>query len=199
MIKTTIIGGALFLLPLIIIVAVLGKAFELSLTLARPIDAIIPIETVGGVALANVIAIGFILGVCYLAGVISRNSAVKSRINTLDGLLIQMLPPYAFAKTMLSSFAQAEDAAGTLTPVLVTFDDHAQICLEVERADGLVTIYQPGSPSPWSGNTVVVGEERVRSLDLNANEAIKVIRLLGRGGVGHAAKASGEPAVGQAV
>ena len=37
-VKTTIVGGIVFMVPIIIIIVILGKAFALMLKVARPID-----------------------------------------------------------------------------------------------------------------------------------------------------------------
>ena len=56
-IKTTTIGGIVFMVPIIIIIVILGKAFELMLKVAQPIDKLIPIESIGGIAFANLLAL----------------------------------------------------------------------------------------------------------------------------------------------
>jgi hypothetical protein len=48
-IKTTIVGGIVFMVPTIIIIVILGKAFELMLKVARPIDKLIPIDSINNV------------------------------------------------------------------------------------------------------------------------------------------------------
>jgi len=181
MIKTTIVGGALFLLPLVILAFVLGKAFEISMLVAKPFNSIIPIERFAGVALVNILAVILLLIVCYAAGLLASHSAVKDKISTLDGALIGMIPVYAFVKTMVSSIANAEDESGTLRPILINFDEYAQIAFEVERDDNQVVVYLPGAPSPWSGSTTVVDVGRVSPLKIGSHEAAKLVQLLGRG------------------
>ncbi len=66
--KTTILGGLLFLVPLAFLAIVLGKAFQVSMLLVDPIDAVIPIETLAGIAFIDGMAIALILVVCFLAG-----------------------------------------------------------------------------------------------------------------------------------
>ena len=70
--KTTIIGGVVFLVPVIIIAAIIGKAFEIMKTVAHPLSALVPIDTVGKIAIVNLIAILLIVLVCFLAGHAAR-------------------------------------------------------------------------------------------------------------------------------
>lgn len=152
--------------------------------ITRPVDAIIPIERFTFGALVNIIAVILILVVCFIAGLLARRAAVQSRVSALDQALIEMIPAYAFVKTMISSFARAVDEAGTLRAVLVSFDDLAQIAFEVERRDDHVVVYLPGSPSPWSGSTAVVEAARVTPLNIRPHEPAKLVQLLGRGSLG---------------
>jgi len=181
-IRETVVGGLLFLLPLTVVALIIGKAYKISLLVAEPLGRLIPIDRVGGVALANILAVLVILVLCYLAGRVARRSSIKVKVARIEELLIAALPGYAFVKTLMSSVAKAEDEAGKMTPVLVTLDDYKQIAFEVERtAGGNVVVYLPGAPNPWSGSVVYVSEDRVEHLDMQPQDAIKNIRMLGRG------------------
>ena len=58
---TTIIGGLVFLLPLIVLLAVLGQGVALMAGLAQPVAALFPYRQVGGVALVSLIALLLLL------------------------------------------------------------------------------------------------------------------------------------------
>jgi uncharacterized membrane protein len=180
MIRTTVVGGALFLLPLIAIIILLDKAWQLSRHVARPIAESLPVAGFAGVALVELLGPILLLVLCYLAGLLATRSVVRRQVAKLDGALIEMLPPYAFVKTMVGSMAEAEGEAGMLTPVFVTFDDYAQMAFEVEREGPRVIVYLPGSPSPWSGSTVIVAADRVRRLNIGSHEMARMVRVLGR-------------------
>lgn len=181
MIRTTIVGGIAFLLPLVILAFILGKAFELSMLIAAPIDEIVHIGSFAGVALANILAIIIILAVCYIAGLVARLQATQRRVGALDNALLQMLPAYAFVKTMVSSVIQAESEAQAMHPVMVRLDDMTQIAFEVERRGGEVVVFLPGAPSPWSGSVAIVEESRVTPLKMPSHRVVKMVQLLGRG------------------
>jgi uncharacterized membrane protein len=181
-IRTTIVGGLMFLLPLVVVALIIGKAFQISMLVAGPIGALIPIDRVGGVALANIFAVLVILVLCYLAGRAARFSSLKRKVAGIEELLVGAVPGYAFTKTIVSGVVKAEDEVGKMTPVLVRLDDYKQIAFEVERTSGgNVVVFLPGAPNPWSGSVVYVSEDRVEPLDMLPQDAIKNIRVLGRG------------------
>ncbi len=179
--KTTILGGVIFLIPLAFVVIVLTKAFEVSMLLAKPIERLVPIEHLAGIALLDIIAIILLLVICFVAGLVAKSAAVAKRVNRLDGILINIIPGYAVAKGIVSGAANKDGTTPDLSPVLVRFDDYEQIAFEIERMGDRCVVFLPGSPSAWSGASVIVDTARVTALDLPPHQAVKLLRLMGRG------------------
>jgi uncharacterized membrane protein len=179
--KTTVIGGLLFLLPIIILVAVLGKAHAIMVRLSAPLAAWMPVDRIGGVALANLIGVLAIIVVCFVAGLAARSSFAARTIESLESKFLSAIPGYGFIKGMIVGFG-GESGEDELKPVLAKFDDAWQVAFEVERgADGQVVVYLPGAPDPWSGAVLVMTEDRIERLDMALAAAVKNIRAIGRG------------------
>lgn len=180
-IKTTLIGGVLFLVPVVFLIIVLTKAFQLSMKLTEPMKEFMPITSFGGYALMDLVAILMIVLVCFLAGLLARTAILSQQVDRLDSMLIEVVPGYSFAKGMVGGMADAESAVAALKPVVVQMDDMAQIAFETDRYETTVVVYLPGAPSPWSGSTITVTSDRVEALDLPPHQVISLIRVLGRG------------------
>ena len=86
-IKTIVIGGAVFLVPLVIVAAILGKAFQLMIAVARGVEKWIPIESIAGIALANILAILAIIFLWFLAGMAARSRLGKKLSHGLETAL----------------------------------------------------------------------------------------------------------------
>ena len=179
--KTTILGGILFLAPLAVIAILLGKVYQIGLLVAAPLDQLIPVTQIGGLALVNILAVIMILVVCFLAGLVARGQFMQARVRRIDDLLIDVVPTYAVFKGMLGSISGSKDVASLMKPVMVKFDDYDQIAFEMERDEAHAVLFIPGSPSAWSGTTVVVTLDRVRPLNLPTHQAVKLMRVMGRG------------------
>lgn len=183
-IKTTIIGGIFFMLPVVVIVAVIGKALEIMMQVGKPLNRFIPVDSIGGIATVNLVAFLAVALCCFIAGVIAKSAWAKKVYLSLDTLLLA-IPGYAIIKGFTDSMNSSEEAAQGFLPVLVRFDDTAQIGFEVERSDaGDVVVFLPGAPSPWSGSVAYFKEDRVKRLDISVAQAIGIFRKLGRGSVG---------------
>jgi uncharacterized membrane protein len=180
-IKTTILGGVIFLIPFVIVIAVLGKAHSIMLLVADLLSNWIPIDEIGGVALANLLALAAIVVSCFLFGLMARSVPAKKVYKTLDATLASV-PGYAFVKGFADSISRSEEHAKSFIPVIARFDDSAQISFEIERTpEGNVVVYLPGAPNPWSGTVVFLEPSRVQKLDMSVADAIKSIQALGRG------------------
>jgi uncharacterized membrane protein len=179
--RTTVLGGLLFLVPIVVLILIIGKAFEFAKRFTTPIAGALPFSPAADMAIAAVLAVGALFLVCFLAGLLAKNRLAKKSIAYVEENILMKMPPYIFIKDMSQSMIGMEQAKG-LKPVLVKFDDAWQIAFEVERIEGgYVTIFIPGAPSPWSGDVFIFEENRIKPLDVSFASAIKSMRLIGRG------------------
>ena len=181
-IRTTIIGGIIFLIPIVIIVAILGKAFKIMLQITQPLSKMIPIEAVGGIAFVNILAVLAILVFSLIAGMIAKSKLGQIAFDAIDAKLLIFIPGYADIKSMTESALDEEQTDNPLKPILAKFDDQFQLAFEVERTgNGLVVVYLPGAPDPKSGSVVYLNENRVEPLDVNFKTISGSLNLLGKG------------------
>jgi uncharacterized membrane protein len=179
-VKATVFGGFVFLVPLAVLAFVAVKSAPLLRRLARPFSGIIPMNSLVGVLVADVLVVVMLLAACFVAGLLARLSLADRFIKRAESGLLWQIPGYDFLKTVIESV----DPKGPskLRPVLIHFDDSAQLALEVDRLpDGRRIVYVPGSPQPRSGSVVVMDEDRVEPLPMTFMAALRSMRALGRG------------------
>lgn len=178
---TTLIGGVSLLIPVAIVLLLLGRGLELTNLLATPLSGWIPMNSVGGIAMANLVAIFLLILFCYGAGVLGRRAFARSWSESFEAKLHAIYPRYTVIKGMTQSLRE-DDEQFKLLAVLACFDDNMQIAYEIERGEnGLVTLFLPGAPDPWSGTVVHMAEDRVKPLDVPFKEVNRSLKGLGRG------------------
>ena len=178
--RTTLIGGVVLLLPVVVALAVIGQGIALVGKAAAPMIALLPDKSVGGVALATLATVGLLLLLCFGAGLLARAAVGRRLSETFENRLHALYPRYTVFKGMTQDLA-GEGMQG-LTPVLVSFDDQQTLAMEVERlADGRVVVFLPGAPDPWSGNVVLVGADRVSAIPAELGALNRTLKGLGRG------------------
>ena len=177
---TTLIGGVVFLLPLIVVLAVLGQGLALMAGVAKPLAAMFPNQQVGGVALVSLVAL-LLLVLCYGAGLLARAALGRTLSASFEDRLQTLYPRYTIIKGMTQALG-VDGVKSSLKTVLVSFDDHQVLAVEVERlADGRVVVFLPGAPDPWSGSVVIVMQQRVASVPVEIGALHRSLKSIGRG------------------
>ena len=180
-VKTSVIGGIIFLIPIIILIIIMQKAFGIMAALSRPLSGLIGIETFAGVAVVDLITVAIIIIICFVAGFISRTAFARKFIQRIESNILKKIPFYSFVKSISESISGIRSNE-SLKPVLLEFDDNSQLGLEVERMEGGdIVVFVPGSPNPWSGSVLIMKPERVKSLDIKFAQAIKLMHDYGQG------------------
>jgi uncharacterized membrane protein len=180
-IKTTIVGGLIFLVPIIVLAIIFGKALGITRKIVGPLTDLIGVETVAGVGVATLLGILVIVLFCFLAGLLAKTDLAKKIINWLEATFLSNIPGYTFMKSMGESFASTDMAHGYAV-VLARFDDGWQIAFLVEHiGNGHVAVFIPGAPSPWSGSVYFMTEDRIKTLDVPHKAVLKCIQRLGAG------------------
>lgn len=98
--RATIVGGIVFLVPVIVLTIVIGKALTIARTVVRPLSKMIPVETIAGVALARLLAIMAIVIFCFLAGLFAKTAAARKMISWMENALLSNLPGYSVMEGM---------------------------------------------------------------------------------------------------
>lgn len=178
---TTLVGGLVFLVPLVLLLIVLRHAMALASRVGQPIAEMIPGSHVGEIAVSTIVAAALLLAVAFLAGLASRTDLGRSVTRWFEESLLGGLPQYRMAKTLAEGFAKVEEDTD-LQPVLVLIDEGWQIAYRiVDLPDGWIAVFVPQSPTPMSGSVMYVESHRVRDTGLTMKEAIVLIKRLGIG------------------
>jgi uncharacterized membrane protein len=180
-IKTTIVGGLIFLIPVIVLLLVLKHALGFAAKVAKPIAEQFPVHEISGTAVATLVAIVILITLAFLAGLVSRTSYGRRIAHWFEDSLLGGMPQYRMMKTMAEGLAQVESAEGLL-PVLVCGDDGWQLGYQLEELqDGWVVVFLPQAPTPMSGNILYVRSDRVQALDIGIGAAMKIVKRMGLG------------------
>ena len=180
-IKTTILGGILFIVPIVIFIAIIGKALELSNIIAVPLANRLVVDSAGDFMVVHVIALSILLFFCFIAGLAAKTKMAEKFVRSLEVNFLEKIPAYELLKAKTKSALTPEDTEG-LRPAITRFDDSWQLVLEIERlADGKVVVFLPGAPDPWSGSVCVVTADRVTPLEVTVKSAATLMKRLGRG------------------
>ena len=92
--RTTLVGGILFLVPIVVLIIVLNKALAIAHKLVDPIAARLPFESLIGLCTPHVLAITLLLIFCFVAGLFARTALAKRSVNWLESAVLSNVPRY---------------------------------------------------------------------------------------------------------
>src|SRR6187399_2415478 len=179
LIKRVLNGIILFLLPVMLLLFILGKAVSIVQKLILPIKKHLPAERVLGVGLLTLISLVLILFICYLAGMLIEQKRVKWLITKLEDKVLVFIPGYSMIKAQTSEMVR--EAAAEWQPVLIDEDgDWKMGVLVDQQPNGLCMIFFPEPPDARSGEMKLVPESKLKKLDMPVSKMIRIIRKYGK-------------------
>ena len=179
--KTTAIGGVLFLMPIAGLLFVLGYLYRLVLVVYKAIESWLPIHSAAGFAVLFLLSLVIVVLGCFFVGLIaSRSIAMQSTI-WIESNLLKVFPKYAIYKDILTGTLGGTNALPSLKPIRVEVGGVSRLAFETSRRpDGTVTVYFPGAPDPWAGFLGEVSADRISQESKPFSEAISHLEQLGR-------------------
>jgi len=137
------------------------------MTVAEPLNRLVPIESIGGIALVNIIAIVILFLLCFFSGFIAKSFFGKRLFESVDNKL-QAVPGYSLFKARVTGSIGTEFQKSELKPVKIVQGEKFQVGFAVEAtSDGYVVVYLPTAPDPWTGNIVYCKESLLEPMNLS--------------------------------
>jgi uncharacterized membrane protein len=178
--KSTLVGGIVILVPVIVIVAVIGWAVNIALQVIVPVFVWLPDKSVGGVSLTVLAAIGSLIGICFLGGLCAELAVIRGLRDRADQLAL-FVPGYALMKHVGANLVGIE-TKHPLRTVLVRFEASWQLGFLMETlADGRHVVFIPGVPKTLVGMLHIIAADRVQVLAMSVTTALDALSRLGVG------------------
>jgi uncharacterized membrane protein len=179
---TTILGGAFFLMPVVVLAYVLSKAFDFARRGLKPVGKAIPDQWVSGATMEAILAIGLIVLVCFVAGLLARTQAAQRIASQLESTVLSKVPAYDYLKQVGSSMMGLGEVADHPV-VLAQLGGAWRIGIQTDIAEGgLAAVFVPNSPNTFSGSVFFVSPDKVRQLDVPLAGALSCLERCGAGG-----------------
>lgn len=182
LLKTTVTGGLIFLLPVAVLGYILGKMLATAQKLAEPISDKLPVSSFAGVSATIVLAVLGLVIVSFLAGLLAKTRMAQQTMKELESHLLGRVPAYGLLKSLGSDIV-APDQETDRRVVLVRFDDAWQLAIKLNGGDDgrHTVVFVPDSPTPQSGSVLIVESSRVHETDIPLRKAMSVLAVRGMG------------------
>jgi len=180
-VKTTITGGLLFLIPVMIVLIVLTRALRWMRPLLRPLVRELDVETWAGVTVLTLLCILALCVICFIAGISIKLEGAKRMRKWFEDIVLKFLPGFEYLKVWAGDQDGAE-AYSHWKPCLLQDGDAWVIAFIVDQqSDGHTTVFVPEAPRAEAGNSKIVATASIHIVPLTMKEALFSLRHFGAG------------------
>jgi uncharacterized membrane protein len=180
--RTTIVGGAFFLMPIVVLVYLLNKALDFARRGLKPVAKMIPDQLVSGTTMETILAISLIVLLCFLAGLFARTLFAQKITSELESTVLSKVPAYDYLKQAGSSMMGLGEMAEHPV-VLAQLGGAWRLGVQTDIVQGgLAAVFIPNSPNTFSGSVFFVASDRIRRLDVPLAGALQCLERCGVGG-----------------
>ncbi len=178
-VRATLVGGVIFLVPVLVVAVLLRHGIKLAAKIAQPLLTHMP-ELIGGIIVADLVAATMLLMVAFAAGMFARTRPGQHMVQWVENSLIGSLPQFNFVRGFAEGVGAADDRH--VEVVLVPTDAGLNLGFVFEPSDApWVAVFIPGAPDWRSGGVAFVERGNMQPAGIGFIDAIKVLRKLGSG------------------
>ncbi|MBG0810344.1 DUF502 domain-containing protein [Methylosinus sp. H3A] len=183
-VKTTVLGGAIFLFPFAAILLVVVKAGNMAVDSVTPLAEKLPIPKGEAVIAVYVVGALLLMLVAFAAGLFARSVQIeRGAASFLEEKVLNKLPPYVAVRKYTERLAGLEtQTKEERKPVLVRMQSGWQLGFLADAfGDGHVAVFMPGAPDPSSGVVQIVSPDQITPVDISYHDALACLEQSGRG------------------
>lgn len=177
-VKTTVIGGLVFLLPFAFVFFAVSYVIGHLLPLFHRIADQLHVPLLRGATLVFVMLTAFVVLLCFVAGLVARSAAGGRMRAWIETNLLGRVPVYR----LVQSVGEELGGQNAALQVALVWTDGWQLAFVVERhLDGYATIVVPDAPHATGGTILYLPEDRVHPIDAKVADVLKIQRRMGFG------------------
>jgi len=181
--RSHIVTGFIFIMPVLITLAVLMKFWDHLLKAGSRLAKLLHVNTVLGPPGDAVMAVLFFLLICIVAGFLIRLSFLKTMSERIDRQLSALIPGYGQLRSEArKKIGGEEEKRPSFDACLVKVQDLWQPGYLIEQnGDGTWTVFMPEVPALTTGHVYVADSARIRKLEIDSAVLDGYLKVLGKG------------------
>lgn len=187
--KTTLFGGIVVILPVVIISFFIKWLFKTITDLIQPLTNYALANYQVPEIIADSLVIALIILACFFVGVIVQTTIGNYLHNVFDDILSKLAPGYRMVKeVVVQIFGQSDESPflnGQVARVRLFGDScptEVTALITDQHQDGSYTIFMPTGPNPTSGNIYHVKASQVTLYpDIPLDSAMRTVIACGAG------------------
>jgi uncharacterized membrane protein len=181
--KTTMLGGVLVVLPLVILILVFKSLYEFIADKLKPITYILLETAKLQEFVASMLAIILILLFFFVVGLLVKTRLGRFSIEKLEIKIFTKLPLYKFIKETILQLVGNEKNVFKNVALVKLFGNETRVTAFItdEHDDGSFTVFVPSGPAPTAGFIYHLTRNNVQIVNYPIDKAMRTIFSVGAG------------------
>lgn len=175
--RTTLLGGVLFVLPVWLAVLLLIKAVMQLRIFVKPVTTELPQD----LDHPRIVAVILIFLLCFLVGFLIRTAIGSQVRSALENAVLNKLPGYSLIRGFTGRLTDFEKS-GSFQPALIEIEESLMPGFLIEEHEGnRCTVFVPSAPTPLAGSVYIITRNRVHLVDISMLSMMQCISKWGGG------------------
>ncbi|MFA3783552.1 DUF502 domain-containing protein [Melioribacteraceae bacterium 4301-Me] len=182
-VKTTLFGGFLIVLPIIVLIFVLNWFFDFLTEKISPITNLLIQTARINEFVASLTAVIIILLLFFVVGLVVQTEIGKFTFSVLEDRFLKRVPLYKIIKETVTQLFGGEKILFKSVALVKLYGSDTLLTAFVtdEHENGYITVFIPSAPAPTGGYIYHVRKEDVFKIDYPIDDAMRSILSLGAG------------------
>ena len=178
-IKSTILSGILFLLPVFVVLLIIQKLYGKLTGFGGQLASLLGVKSVAGIGAASIATTFILLALFYGCGLVVKVAFISNFMNWVERNFLQHIPGYTGYKVKMEEKLLPKNEARTAA--LIQVGELRRPGFLVSRNEGKCVVFIPNTPDTNTGEVWVVDESKVQDLGKADDAFLNGIRYSGRG------------------
>lgn len=182
-IKTTVLGGVVILLPVLLTFFFLRWLFNFITGLINPLTKLVVETAEMQKFLADLLVVVIIVGICFFVGLLVKTKLGKYLHRQFEKRILKVMPGYTLFRNTIKQFLGQEKTPFSRAALVQAFGNSTLMTGFVtdEHPDGRYTVFVPSALNPTTGLILHLEKEYVHIVDVSVEDTMRSIISCGAG------------------
>lgn len=177
-VKSTILGGLLVILPVVLLIIMVAKVLGMLKPVADPIAGQLPEQY----RYPMIVGVLLVVVLCFGAGLLAATRVGRTVGGLIEASMLNRIPGYSTVRSLTRRVVNEEEDSRKFAPCFAEIEDALVPAFIIEELDdGGYTIFVPSAPTPAAGTIYVLTRDRVHLVDAPFMDVIKSVSKFGVG------------------
>ncbi len=182
-IKTTILGGVVVLLPVLLTGFFLNWLFNFITGLINPLTKMVVEKVQLQKFLADVLVVIIIIAICFIVGLLVRTKLGRFFYRQMEKRILKVMPGYTLFRNTIKQFLGQDKTPASRVALVQAFGNSTLMTGFVtdEHPDGRYTVFVPSALNPTTGLILHMEKQYVHLVDATVEDTMRSIISCGAG------------------